>query len=143
MIDLFGAKATRCCGFRFWIFLADTGCVGLSVKIKKGLCVQNLQILPPDSLLVSWLSNSVLSKLVIFIQQWLYSPLLGPGRFFQFSNPIHSRYDSLDGGSARPKAATYTQDSTKHRINAHRHPCLEWDSNPRSQCSSERRQFMP
>jgi hypothetical protein len=23
----------------------------------------------------------------------------------------------------------------KHRINAHRHPCLEWDSNPRSQCS--------
>jgi hypothetical protein len=24
----------------------------------------------------------------------------------------------------------------------HRHPCLEWDSNPRSQRSSERRQFM-
>jgi hypothetical protein len=30
-----------------------------------------------------------------------------------------------------------------HRINAHRYPCLEWDSNPRSQRSSERRQFMP
>jgi hypothetical protein len=30
-----------------------------------------------------------------------------------------------------------------HRMNAHRHPCLEWDLNPRSQCSSERRQFMP
>jgi hypothetical protein len=29
------------------------------------------------------------------------------------------------------------------RINAHTHPCLEWDSNPRSQRSSERRQFMP
>jgi hypothetical protein len=25
----------------------------------------------------------------------------------------------------------------------HRHPCLEWDSNPRSQCWSNRRQFMP
>jgi hypothetical protein len=25
----------------------------------------------------------------------------------------------------------------------HRHPCLEWNSNPRSQRSSERRQFMP
>jgi hypothetical protein len=25
-----------------------------------------------------------------------------------------------------------------HRINAHRHPCLEWDLNPRSQCSSGR-----
>jgi hypothetical protein len=31
----------------------------------------------------------------------------------------------------------------KHRINSHRHPCLKWDSNPRSQCSSVRRQFMP
>jgi hypothetical protein len=25
----------------------------------------------------------------------------------------------------------------------HTHPCIEWDSNPRSQRSSERRQFMP
>jgi hypothetical protein len=31
----------------------------------------------------------------------------------------------------------------EHRINARRHPCLEWDSNPRSQRSSERRQFIP
>jgi hypothetical protein len=30
----------------------------------------------------------------------------------------------------------------KHRINAQRHPCLEWDSNPRSPRSSERRQFI-
>jgi hypothetical protein len=35
-----------------------------------------------------------------------------------------------------------------HRItqtqkkSTHRHPCLEWDSNPRSQLSSELRQFM-
>jgi hypothetical protein len=27
-----------------------------------------------------------------------------------------------------------------HRMNTHRHPCLEWDSNPRSQHSSQRRQ---
>jgi hypothetical protein len=26
---------------------------------------------------------------------------------------------------------------------AHRHPCLEWDSNPRFQRSSKQRQFMP
>jgi hypothetical protein len=26
----------------------------------------------------------------------------------------------------------------KHRINAHRHPCVKWDSNPRSQCLSGR-----
>jgi hypothetical protein len=30
-----------------------------------------------------------------------------------------------------------------HRINAYRYPCLEWDSNPRSKGSSERRGFMP
>jgi hypothetical protein len=27
------------------------------------------------------------------------------------------------------------------KINAHRHPCLEWDSNPRLQCLSGQRQF--
>jgi hypothetical protein len=31
----------------------------------------------------------------------------------------------------------------KHRIYAHSHPCLTRDSNPRSQCLSGRRQFMP
>jgi hypothetical protein len=31
-----------------------------------------------------------------------------------------------------------TQDSAKHT-----HPCLERDSNPRSQCSSDRRQYVP
>jgi hypothetical protein len=48
----------------------------------------------------------------------------------------------LDGGSARRKISTYTKQH-KHRINAHKHPFLEWDSNPRLQRSSERRQFMP
>jgi hypothetical protein len=28
---------------------------------------------------------------------------------FQFLNPIHSRYESLDGGPAHRKAATYIQ----------------------------------
>jgi hypothetical protein len=34
-----------------------------------------------------------------------------PWPLFQFLNPIHSRQDSLDGGSARRKAATYTETS--------------------------------
>jgi hypothetical protein len=38
----------------------------------------------------------------------------------QFLNPIHSRYDSLDGGSARRKAVTYTGQH-KHIINANIH----------------------
>jgi hypothetical protein len=55
---------------------------------------------------------------------------------FHYRKPMHCRQDNLDGGSARSKASTYTQ-------NKRRHPCLEWDSNPRSQCSSGRRQLMP
>jgi hypothetical protein len=41
-----------------------------------------------------------------------YSPLLGLGRFFQLLDHIHSRYDPLDGGSARRKASTYTHSNT-------------------------------
>jgi hypothetical protein len=37
---------------------------------------------------------------------------VGPWPLFQFPNPIHSRYDSLKGGSAGRKAATYTQNNT-------------------------------
>jgi hypothetical protein len=47
--------------------------------------------------------RTILSSIVPFVDPW---PL------FQFRNPIHSRYDSLDGGSARRKAATYTQNNT-------------------------------
>jgi hypothetical protein len=42
---------------------------------------------------------------------------------------------------ARPLPAHTRQH--KHRINAHRHLWLKWDSNPRLQCLSGRRQFMP
>jgi hypothetical protein len=42
------------------------------------------------------------------IYLWLYSPC-APWCLFQFLNPIHSRQDSLDGGLASRKAATYTQ----------------------------------
>jgi hypothetical protein len=40
-------------------------------------------------------------------------PFVGPWPRFQFRNPVHSRLDSLEGGSARRKAAAYTQNSTK------------------------------
>jgi hypothetical protein len=43
---------------------------------------------------------------------------------------------------SRRKAATYTGQH-KHRIIADKHPCLEWDSHPRSQRSRVRRQLMP
>jgi hypothetical protein len=82
------------------------------------------------------------SWICLSIYLWLHSPLLGLGRFFTFlilytvgrtrwtrNQPVRGHY-------------LYTEQH-KHRTNANRHPCLEWDSNLRSQCSSERRQFMP
>jgi hypothetical protein len=43
-----------------------------------------------------------------------------------------------------PSQGRYLQTGQhKQRRNEHRHLCLEWDSNARSQRSSERRQFMP
>jgi hypothetical protein len=43
----------------------------------------------------------------------ILQPFVGPWPLFQFLNPIHSRQDSLDGGSARRKA------STLYKTNAH------------------------
>jgi hypothetical protein len=42
-------------------------------------------------------------------------PFAGPWALFQFLDPIHSRWDSLDGGSARPKAATYRRQQTQNK----------------------------
>jgi hypothetical protein len=39
-------------------------------------------------------------------------PFVGPWPLFQFLDLLHSRKDSLSGGSARRKTATCTQDST-------------------------------
>jgi hypothetical protein len=40
-------------------------------------------------------------------------PFAGPWELFQFLNPIYSRYDSLEGGSVRRKATTYTHTTTQ------------------------------
>jgi hypothetical protein len=47
----------------------------------------------------------------------------------------------LLGRGISPSQGLYTGQH-KHRINAHRYPCLGWDSNPQSQRSSERREFI-
>lgn len=43
-------------------------------------------------------------------------PFLGPSPLFQFLVSIHSRQDSLVGGSVSRKAYTYTQNANKHRF---------------------------
>jgi hypothetical protein len=67
--------------------------------------------------------------------------LVYPGRSFTFVIYTQS-VGLLRRGISRRKAATYTGQQ-KHIINAQRHPCLEWDSNPRSQRSNLWRQCMP
>jgi hypothetical protein len=79
-----------------------------------------------------------------FIQQWLYSSLLGPGLFFNFVIFLYTDGRApwtSDQPVARP-LPTHRTTQTQNKC-THRHQCLEWDSNPRSQRLSERRQFMP
>jgi hypothetical protein len=58
-----------------------------------------LNTLPLATVLYTYVSMTLQS----FVRPW---PL------FQFLNPIHSRQESLDGGSARRKAASYKEDIT-------------------------------
>jgi hypothetical protein len=82
------------------------------------------------------------NKLLLLL--WLCNPLLSLDRFFSSFLILYAVGRTPwtgDQPAARP-LPTHTTTQT-NRINAHRHSCLEWDSNPRSSCSSERRQFMP
>jgi hypothetical protein len=81
---------------------------------------------------------SFLSILFIYLSVclWLYSPC-APWPLFSFL--IHAESVGLLGLGISPSQGPYLHiEQQKHRINVHRHPCLEWDSNPRSQCSRER-----
>jgi hypothetical protein len=82
----------------------------------------------------------LLLKQYSFIHQCLYSPLLGPGLIFIFVVDSRTPWTS-DQPVARP-LTTHRSTQTQSK-RTHRHPCLEWDSNLRSQRSSEWRQFMP
>jgi hypothetical protein len=71
-------------------------------------------------------------------------PFAGPWPLLQFRNLFYT--DGMapwtgDQLVARPLPTHRTTQTQNKRT--HRHSCIEWDSSPRSQCSSERRQFMP
>jgi hypothetical protein len=74
---------------------------------------------------VTCLKNSLV---ILFFPLWLYSPLLHLGRFFSFL--ILYRVGRTPWTVDQP----FTRPLSAHRINPHRHSCLEWDSNPQSQC---------
>jgi hypothetical protein len=74
---------------------------------------------------------------------FLFLPLWGRGHpwnaLFHFNFLILRHSIGLLGREISPSQGCYI---CKQRINADKHPCLAWDSNPRSQRSSGRRQFM-
>jgi hypothetical protein len=66
-----------------------------------------------------------------------------PWSLFQFPD-LFTQSVEVAGPVIRPSQGRYLHTGQhKHRINVHRHPCLKWDSNPRSQCLRGQRQFMP
>jgi hypothetical protein len=78
----------------------------------------------------------------MFVSIYGSSALVDLGRYFSFL--IHTKSVGLLGRGISSSQGRYLHtEQRKYRINAHRHPYLEWDSNPRSQRSSGRRRFMP
>jgi hypothetical protein len=67
----------------------------------------------------------------------------GPWPLFQFLDLFTQSVGLLRRGISPSQGRYLHTGQHKHRINAYTHPCLNWDSNPRSQCFSGRRQFMP
>jgi hypothetical protein len=68
--------------------------------------------------------------------------LVDPSCLFSFL--IYTKLVGLLGGEISPSHGRYLYTGQhRHKINAHRHQCVEWDSNPLSQCLSGRRWFVP
>jgi hypothetical protein len=84
-------------------------------------------------------------SLSLSLPPFLLLPLWSIGHpwnaLFLFSFLILRQSVGLLGRWISPSQSRYLHH--KHRINADKHPCLEWDWNPRPQCYSPRRQFMP
>jgi hypothetical protein len=77
-----------------------------------------------------------------FIHQLLYSPFLGPGFVFSsvifFTQTVELLWRVITSSQGR---CLHTRQHKQNK-RVRRYPCLEWDPNPRSQRSSERRQFI-
>jgi hypothetical protein len=67
-------------------------------------------------------------------------PFVGPWPLFQFLDPIHGRTPWT--GDQPVASHLLAHRTTQNKRTKYRRSCLEWDSNPRSQRSSERTHFM-
>jgi hypothetical protein len=81
--------------------------------------------------------RKVLIGLHSFIEQWLYSPMLGPGLFFSFIIFFTQTVGLLGRKISSSQSDCLHTEQHKHRVYAHRYLCPEWDSKSRK-CSKER-----
>jgi hypothetical protein len=121
----------------FFFFYQNKECMLNNTKFHRKHNVAYLRIKK------SMLFKEIHSVIPSSIHQWLYSPFLGPGLFFSsviFFYTVGRTPWASDQLVARPLPTHRTTQTQNKRI--HRHSCLQWDSNPRSQCLIGGRQSM-
>jgi hypothetical protein len=82
-----------------------------------------------------WMRKNVEGSVRVFFSMALQP--FGPWPLFSFLTYTQS-VGLFERGISPSQGRYLHTEQHKYRINAHRHPCLEWDSNPRSQCWSGR-----
>jgi hypothetical protein len=80
-------------------------------------------------------------KVSIYYLSMALRPFIWLWSLFQFLNLYTVGRTTWTGVSPSQGHYLHTGEH-KHRINANRHPSLKWNSNPRSQCLSGRRQYI-
>jgi hypothetical protein len=93
-------------------------------------------------LMIQFLAVCLSVCLPIYLSTYGSIALVDLGRFFSFLIYTQS-VGPLGRGISSSQRRYLHAEQRKHRTNAHRHPCLEWKSNPRFQCSNRPRRFMP
>jgi hypothetical protein len=94
---------SACSGTVLLRYVPQTGC-GYSLFTSFHFTIHSLQLFWRYSAISIQELNTIILQLVS-----IYLCICPP---IHLINPIHSRYDSLDGGSVRRKTVTYTQNNT-------------------------------
>jgi hypothetical protein len=106
--------------------------LSVNLSICLSLCLISL------SVCLSVYLSAYLSDLI-----YLHTALCWRLAAFSVSSSFTQSVGLLGRGISQSQGRYLHTGQHKNKINAHRHPCLEWDWNPRSQCLSRQRLFIP